>query len=48
MGLTNAPATFQAMMNKMFMHNGLGEFVAVYLDDILVYSKTPEEHVVHL
>ena len=45
-GLTNAPATFQAVMNKMFGH--LHTFCVVYLDDILVFSKTPEEHEKHL
>jgi hypothetical protein len=47
-GLCNAPATFQAMMNDIFRDHGLNRFVAVYLDDILVYSRTPEEHVEHL
>ena len=45
-GLTNAPATFQAVMNKMFGH--LHKFCVVYLDDILISSKTPEEHAEHL
>ena len=45
-GLTNAPATFQAVMNKMFGH--LHTFCVVYLDDILIFSKTPEEHEQHL
>ena len=44
-GLTNAPATFQRCMNGLFKHL---PFVAVYLDDILVFSKTPEEHLRHL
>ena len=44
-GLTNAPATFQSVMNGIF--GGL-PFATVYLDDILVFSKTPEEHVEHL
>ncbi len=44
-GLTNAPAVFQREMNKVFGHL---PFVLVYLDDILVFSKTPEEHVQHL
>ena len=45
-GLTNAPATFQAVMNRMFGH--LHKFCVVYLDDILIFSKTPEEHEEHL
>lgn len=46
-GLTNAPATFQTAMNELF-HEYLDEFVIVYLDDILVYSPTLEDHVIHL
>jgi hypothetical protein len=49
MGLTNAVATFQNLMNEIFGSRGyLNKFVLVYLDDILVYSKTPEEHMTHL
>ena len=47
-GLVNAPAVFVETMTKVFQGRGLGEFVLVYLDDILVYSKSPEEHLVHL
>jgi transposase InsO family protein len=46
-GLTNAPATFQAYINKA-LAGYLDEFCVVYLDDILIYSKTTEEHARHL
>ncbi|KAL9249281.1 RNA-directed DNA polymerase-like protein [Drosera capensis] len=46
-GLTNAPATFCTSMNNIF-HPYLDKFVVVYLDDIVVYSATLEEHVEHL
>ncbi|KAK1609258.1 hypothetical protein QYE76_032931 [Lolium multiflorum] len=45
-GLTNAPAYFMNLMNKIFM-NFLDKFVVVFIDDILIYSKT-EEHEQHL
>jgi hypothetical protein len=45
--LTNAPATFQAYINKT-MIGILNEFCVVYLDDILIYLNTEEEHVRHV
>ena len=45
--LTNAPATFCTLMNQVF-HEYLDKFVVVYLDDIVVYSSTLEEHKDHL
>jgi hypothetical protein len=43
-GLTNSPATFQALMNTIFADLVAAGKVAVYLDDILIYSRTPQEH----
>ena len=43
-GLTNSPATFQTMMNDILQDLILEGVVSVYLDDILIYTKTIEEH----
>ena len=46
-GLTNAPAYFRNLMNKVFMDE-LDKFVVVFIDDILIYSKSIQEHEQHL
>ena len=46
-GLTNAPAVFQCLVNDI-LRDMLGRFVFVYLDDILIFSKDPTEHVQHV
>ena len=46
-GLTNVPAYFMYLMNKVFMEY-LDKFVVVFIDDILVYSQNEEEHEKHL
>lgn len=46
-GLTNAPASFMGHMNRLF-RDLLDKYVVVFIDDILIYSKTPEEHDQHL
>ena len=46
-GLTNAPAYFMSMMNKVFVEF-LDKFVVEFIDDILVYSKNEEDHKEHL
>ena len=59
-GLTNAPATFQAVMNQVFEQpkyladgsinplSAMSDFVLVFIDDILIFSKSAEEHVEHV
>jgi hypothetical protein len=46
-GLTNAPTYFMYLMNKVFMEY-LDKFIVVFIDDILIFSKTEEEHEKHL
>jgi len=46
-GVTNAPAIFMDYMNRIF-RPFLDKFVIVFIDDILIYSRTREEHVEHL
>ena len=46
-GLTNAPAAFMDWMNRV-LHPYLDQFVVVFINDILVYSKDAQEHELHL
>jgi hypothetical protein len=47
MGLTNAPATFQSYINNT-LRGYVDDFCVVYLDDILIYLQSKEEHIQHL
>ena len=46
-GVVNAPTLFIDYMNKIF-RSFLDKFVVVFIDDILIYSKTHEEHAEHV
>ncbi|KAL8104850.1 hypothetical protein AgCh_028861 [Apium graveolens] len=46
-GLTNAPAAFMDLMNRVYKEY-LDKFIIVFIDDILIYLKNPEDHAVHL
>jgi hypothetical protein len=46
-GLTNAHSTFQAVMNDVFREY-LDEFDMVYIDDILIFSRTADDHCIHV
>lgn len=45
-GLQGAPATFQHLMDQVL--RGVGDFAAAYLDDIVIFSETWEDHLTHV
>jgi len=47
MGACNSPATFQTLMNQIF-HDCIDDFLVVYIDDLLIFSKDRESHLTHL
>jgi len=47
MGLKNSPSIFQRMMNAV-LQGSLGKYAYIYIDDVVVYSKTAKEHLVHM
>lgn len=47
MGACNSPATFQTLMNQIF-HDCIDDFMVVYIDDLLIFSKDRESHYAHL
>ena len=46
-GNCNVPATYQALMNQIFLPY-LGRFMDVYLDDVIIYSDSLEDHIKHV